>query len=216
LGAAGAARLARRAPVTLAFLAAYLGIVAVWPFPPARFLLGIWILLMLVLASGAQLLWEGWPAIASRRTKAQPTLRILGSVAVLVLIAGSVAYNVRGYQRRWWSMTEEQSAHWVVPKVGWARANTDTAEVIATDHDEGSVYLYTGRQSVPVTTFTAAEYFSPRDSSTDAEVLRTLATHFQARYVMLSGARLRGAAAAMSVRGTPLGADNSGWVFRLR
>ena len=53
-GLLGFIRLARRAPVTFFFLLAYLAIVAVWPFPPVRFLLGIWVLLMLVLAAGVQ------------------------------------------------------------------------------------------------------------------------------------------------------------------
>lgn len=220
LGVAGAARLSRRAPVTLAFVAAYLGLVAVWPFPPARFLLGIWILLMLVLVCGAQLLWEGAVPIASwRGARARLTLRLLGGVASCVLAAGAVAYNVRGYQRHWWATTEEQSARWVVPKVQWARANTENSAVIATDHDEGSVYLYTGRPTVPATTFTADEYFSPRDAAADAAILQTLTTHFDVRYVMLSGTRLRGAAAALSVTRAPLGDTaraSAPWVFRLR
>ena len=220
LGAVGAARLVRRAPVTLGFLVTYLGVVAVWPFPPARFLLGIWILLMLVLVCGARMLWEAsLPVARWRGERSRLTLRLLGGAASFVLVAGTIAYNVRGYQRRWWATTEEQSARWVVPKVAWARANIDTSSVIATDHDEGSVYLYSGRRSIPVTTFTAAEYFSPRDSSADAVVLRTLVTHFQPDYVMLSGARLRGAAAAVSTTGEPLGVAARGgaaWVFRLR
>ena len=218
LGAAGAMRLARRAPVTLGFLVAYLGVVAVWPFPPVRFLLGIWILLMLVLACGAQVLWEASLPIARwNSARSRLTLRLLSGVASLVLVAGAIAYNVRGYQRRWWATTEEQSARWVMPKIAWARANIDTSAVIATDHDEGFVYLYTGRRSIPVTTFTAAEYFSPRDSSADAAVLRMLVTRFQAHYLMLSSPRLRGAAAAMSLTGVPLGGSASAaWVFRLR
>jgi hypothetical protein len=154
-----------------------------------------------------------------RGERSRLTLRLLGGAASLVLVAGTIAYNVRGYQRRWWATTEEQSARWVLPKVAWARANIDTSSVIATDHDEGSIYLYSGRRSIPVTTFTAAEYFSPRDSSADVVVLRTLVTHFQPDYVMLSGARLRGAAAAVSTTGEPLGVAARGgaaWVFRLR
>ena len=85
------------------------------------------------------------------------------------------------------------------------RANVDTSAVLATDHDEGAVFLYTGRRSVPVTTFTAAEYFAARDSSVDAGVLRALAAHYEARYLLLSSPRLRGAATAMVAAGMPLG-----------
>ena len=206
LGIPGMFRLARRAPVTLVFLLAYLGLVAIWPFPPARFVLGVWILVMLVLACGAEVLFDG-SAIADRwkDRRASQAVRAVGAVASLVLLAGAVAYNVRGYQRRWWASTEEQSARWILPKVMWVRANTDTSAVIATDHDEAAVYLYTGRRSVPVTTFTASEFFSPRDSSTDDAVLRELTTSLRAQYLTLSSPRLRGAAMELGASGEPLG-----------
>jgi hypothetical protein len=41
--------------------------------------------------------------------------------------------------------------------VGWTRANTAPDDVIATE-DEGPVYLYTGRRTLPVRAFTVAQY----------------------------------------------------------
>jgi hypothetical protein len=210
----GAVRLARRAPVTLAFLGGYLAIVAVWPFAPVRFLLGIWVLLMLLIAAGAQSLLETPP-----NARAPKVRRTVGALVSIALVIGLVAYNVRGYQRHWWATTEELSARWIAPKLAWVKANTDTSAVIATDHDEGTVYLYTGRRSVPITTFTAAEYLDPRDARADAAVLRSLATHFQANYLTLSSVRMRAAAAAMSVSGVPLGDGTHKavpWAFTLR
>jgi hypothetical protein len=202
----GFVRLARRARVTFLFLLAYLAIVAVWPFPPVRFILGIWVLLMLVLAAGVQSLWEMRPRDTTERAR-QLWLggRIACVTASLLLAAGMLAYNVRGYQRHFWRNNEELSARWIAPKLDWARANTDTAAIIGTDHDEGSVYLYTGRHAVPITTFTASEYLAPRSAEDDGHVLTALAMHFNARHLLLSSPRLRDAASALGGRGVPLG-----------
>jgi hypothetical protein len=204
LGIFGLVRIARKARVTFFFLLTYLGIVALWPFPPVRFLLGIWVLLMLVLAAGAQSIWELRLSNSASRTP-WVTTRVAAAAASIVLVIGMLAYNVRGYQRHFWRNNEELSARWIAPKLAWARANTDTSAIIGTDHDEGSVYLYTGRRAVPITTFTASEYLSPRSAQEDGAVLTALATHFGARLLLLSSPRLRDAAVALGGKGVPLG-----------
>jgi hypothetical protein len=218
LGVLGIARLVRRAPVTMAFLGGYLAIVAAWPFAPVRFLLGVWVLLMLVLAAGADVLMEGAPNVTWLGARRRTMTRAAGSLATIVLIGGIVAYNVRGYQRRWWATTEDLSARWIAPKLAWVAAHTDTSSVIATDHDEGTIYLYTGRHSVPVTTFTAKEYLDPRSEDGDAAALSALVARFTPDYLVLSSVRLRPAAVALSTAGVPLG-DGSHkvvpWAFTL-
>jgi hypothetical protein len=199
LAICGAIRLARRAPVTITFLGAYLAIAALWPFPPLRFLLGIWVVLMLLLASGAQMLIDdGLPNALWHRPKLRLTKRVVGAVAAALLTVGVVAYNVRGFAHRGWAVTEEQSWRWIAPKVAWVRARTDTSAVIATDHDEGAIFLYTGRRAVPVTAFTAAEFIEPRPAAADSIALRSLALRFKADYIVLSSIRMRPAAAAIS------------------
>lgn len=206
LAVLGFARLARRARVTFIFLAAYLLLVAMWPFPPARFLLGVWVLLMLVLASGVQSAVERRrPERGERAQRLWMASQVACAVAVCVLVAGVTAYNVRGYERHYWRSTGERSARWIVPKLEWARVNTDTAAVIGSDHDEGSVYLYTGRRGVPVTTFTATEYLDPRSPAAENAALTALAVHFGARHLLLSSPRLRDAAIALGGTGVPLG-----------
>lgn len=219
VAALGFVRLARRARVTLLFLFGYCAIVALWPFVPVRFLLGVWALLMLVLAAGVQTLLEyRRPAAAGRERAIWLSARAFAAVASIVLAGGTLAYNARGYSRRWWRTTEEQSARWIVPKMEWVRANTDSAAVIASDHDEGGIYLYTGRRAVPVTTFTAAEYLAPRDARTDAAALTELATRYHAQFLLLSSPRLHPAALALGARGEPLG-DGAHrivpWVFAM-
>jgi hypothetical protein len=205
LAICGAIRLARRAPVTITFLGAYLVIAALWPFPPLRFLLGIWVVLMLLLASGAQMLIDdGLPNALWHRPMLRLTKRVVGAVAAALLTVGVVAYNVRGFAHRGWAVTEEQSWRWIAPKVAWVRARTDTSAVIATDHDEGAIFLYTGRRAVPVTTFTAAEFIEPRPVAADSIALRSLALRFKADYIVLSSIRMRPAAAAISHAAVPL------------
>ena len=205
LALCGAVRLARHAPVTITFLGAYLAIAALWPFPPLRFLLGIWVLLMLLLASGAQtLIDDTLPSALWHRRRLRLTKRITGAVASALLVTGVVAYNVRGFARRAWAVTEEQSWRWIAPKVAWVGAHTDSSAVIATDHDEGAIFLYTGRRAVPVTTFTAGEFIEPRPAATDSMALRSLALRFRADYVVLSSIRLRPAAASISRAAVPL------------
>src|SRR5689334_5492208 len=202
----GVIRAVRRAPVSLVFMGGYLAIVAIWPFQPVRFVLAIWVLIMLVVALGAETLldWRS-PNVSWHRTNLRLTARIAGSIAAFILAAGLVAYNVRGYQRRWWATTEDQSGRWIQPKKAWIATQTDTSAVIATDHDEGAIYLYTGRHAVPVTTFTAAEYVEGRPVDLDSTVLQTLAGYFHAQYIVLSSPRLQPAAAAISSAAVPLG-----------
>lgn len=201
-------RLARRARVTFLFLLAYIATVAVWPFPPARFLLGIWVLLMLLLVAGVQAALDWRPPNADRWAhELWIGARVAVAVASLVVVVGAVNYNLRGYSRHYWRSTEEQSNHWIAPKLAWTRANTDTAAIIGSDHDEGSIYLYTGRRSVPVTTFTASEFLEPRAPRADSIVLLELAKRFGPRHLLLSSPRLRSAAAALGGTGSPLGGD---------
>jgi hypothetical protein len=208
----------RRAPVTIAFLGGYLVIAAVWPFPPLRFLLGVWVLLMLVLAAGVDVLIEGAPSATRLGPHRAVIARAVGALASIVLVGGVVAYNVLGYQRRWWATTQEASARWIAPKISWVGSRTDTSAVIATDHDEGAIYLYTGRRAVPVTTFSASEYVDPRTVEGDVAALGALVAHFKPNYIVLSSVRLQAAAAAASVKGVPL---NDGvhqivpWAFTL-
>lgn len=205
LALCGSVRLAPRAPVTLTFTGLYLAIVAVWPFAPTRFMLGVWVILMLLLASGAQMLIEDRsPSAFWYRPRLRLTKRLAGGIAAATLIVGAIAYNVRGFEHHTWAVAEEQNWRWIAPKVAWVRARTDTSAVIATDHDEGAIFLYTGRRAVPVTTFTAGQFVQPLPLATDSLVLRSLTMRFKADYILLSSIVLRPAAASISRDAVPL------------
>ena len=89
--AAGAWRLARRAPVTAWFLAAYMALVMIWPFDPTRFVWALLPILAATLALGVQGLAEPVPSTTSRRVG-----RFAAVAAWARVIAGFAGYNTTG------------------------------------------------------------------------------------------------------------------------
>ena len=159
LAVAACAATWRRAPVTLLFLAGYLAIVIVWPFQTARFVWTVWPLLLALVAIG------GWTAIG--RPAWRVPLRITLAAAFAWVAVGYSAYEMRGIRGRWWSSIPRANTPRIATAVRWVAANTAPDELVATDY-EGAVYLYTGRQAVPIITLTPAQYlrdYSPRENA---------------------------------------------------
>ena len=149
----------RRLPVTLLFLAGYLAIVLVWPFQTARFVWTVWPLLLALVAVG------GWTALGRPAWRA-PVRLALAAAFVWVAI-GYAAYETRGIRGRWWSSIPRANTPRIAMAVRWVAANTAPDEVVATEN-EGAVYLYTGRQALPIITLTPAQYlrdYSPRENA---------------------------------------------------
>jgi hypothetical protein len=156
----GSILLARRAPVTLAFLVFYVGIVAIWPFPPSRFAWGIWPIIILVLASGAQ-------AIVALEWRRMRWMRYVAVAAALWLGVGYARYEMRAIRGRWWASISRAADTRITSAIDWTRRNTPEGEVIASD-DEAALYLYTGRRGVPVASFTTAHYLTERTPQQEA------------------------------------------------
>ena len=149
----------RRAPVTLLFLAGYLAIVIVWPFQTARIVWTVWPLLLALVATG------GWTSIG--RPGWNAPLRVVLAAALVWVAAGYSAYEVRGIRGHWWSSIPRANTPRIATVVRAVAANTAPDEVVATDY-EGAVYLYTGRQALPIITLTPAQYlrdYSPRENA---------------------------------------------------
>jgi hypothetical protein len=149
----------RQVPVTLLFLAGYLAIVVVWPFQTARFVWTVWPLLLALVAIG------GWTALGRKAWRAP--LRVAIAMAFLWVTAGYSAYEMRGIRGRWWSSIPRANTPRIATAVRWIAANTAPDELVATDY-EGAVYLYTGRQALPIITLTPAQYlreYSPRENA---------------------------------------------------
>ena len=163
---AGIVALRSRIPVTLLFLAGYLAIVVVWPFPPGRFIWGVWPLLLLLPLAGAHTLW---PMVrgsaASARTRA---LAMCALVGIAWTGWGYAAYELRAARGQWWASIPRANTARIVPAVRWTLANTAPTDLVAAE-DDGAVYLYTGRLTLPVRTFTVQQYLTTVTPQQDAE-----------------------------------------------
>lgn len=148
-----------RVPVSLLFLAGYLAIVLIWPFPPSRFVWGVWPLVLLMLVLGAR-------AAAQANWRHQP-LPMIALLAAAWVAVGYGSYELRAVRGQWWSSIPRQIAPRITSAVSWTASHTVPADVVSSD-DELAVYLYTGRSTVPASTFTAPQYLTPADSLTDA------------------------------------------------
>jgi hypothetical protein len=159
LAAAACAAAWRRVPVTLLFLAGYLAIVVVWPFQTARFVWTVWPLLLALVAVG------GWTAFGRPAWRAP--LRVALALAFVWVAVGYGAYEMRGFRGQWWSSIPRANTPRIAVAVRWVAANTAPDELVATDY-EGAVYLYTGRQSLPIITLTPDQYlrdYTPRENA---------------------------------------------------
>jgi hypothetical protein len=131
-------------PATLLFLGGYLTIVVIWPFAPSRFLWAIWPLFLLLFAAGASWAWQ--------RTGSREGRSIAGPVALLAAFAwvavGYSMYEVRGLRGQWWGSVARSNAGRIASAVTWVQGNTSVGDLVASE-DEGAVFLYTGRRTVP-------------------------------------------------------------------
>jgi len=176
--ALGAWRFARRAPVTAWFLAAYMTLVVIWPFEPTRF---VWALLplfcaMFALGIGAAVEWR--PAAPPMRYARVASLAACGG-----LVAGFGWYNVNGIRQQWRDSVPRVTAARATPVVEWVRAATRPTDVIAME-DDPLLYLYTGRRTVPVGTFTPEEFLKAQTYPFATEALRTIIAAYKPTYVI--------------------------------
>jgi hypothetical protein len=155
--ASGLAAGCRRMPVTILFLAGYLAIVALWPFPPSRFVWGVWPLVLLILLAGARRLLQ--PRRLNPPAGARSWRAVAGAFAVAWLACGYGAYEYRAVRGQWWSSISRANARRIMPAVRWTLTNTGPHDLVATE-DDGALYLYTGRPTIPVRTFTVEQYLA--------------------------------------------------------
>ncbi|MEP6618205.1 MAG: hypothetical protein ABJE47_02775 [bacterium] len=197
LVAIGAAMCRRRAPVTLLFLAGYATIVLVWPFPPSRFVWGVWpLFLFLLVVPATRVHLTGTPG------------RRAGNLAILAMLmwlgAGYAAYETRAIRGRWWGSISRSASQRIEPAIAWTRQHTSPSDLVASD-DEGSIYLYTGRLSVPVASFTTEHYLGNRTAEVEArEGLGPLLATYPIRVVLVGSSRTFDAAAYLASRPVPI------------
>lgn len=185
------------APVTTLFLTLYSAIVLVWPYEPARFIWGVWPLIVLMFVLGSREILSWGP-----RRPAPQWARLALLACSLFVAAGYARYNTRGYRGRWWSSVARTGAPRIRPVVRWVRARTRPQDVIASTMDP-TVYLYTGRFAVPATTFSVRDYFRPATVAETETALRQILAAYHVDAVATIADPLRAAAQSMASRATP-------------
>jgi hypothetical protein len=178
--AAGWWRLLKRAPVAAWFVAGYLTLVASWPFGPARFTWAIWPLVGIIcgLAVEGALSWRPQP-------RQYVMVRWATVAAASLLFAGYVRYNYIGTRVGFWTNVQSTVANRARPLAEWVAAYTPEDALIATD-DDVLIHLYTGRRTIPNSTFTTQEYMTPQTPAFAAETLRGIMKLYDIDYVLAS------------------------------
>ena len=88
------------------------------------------------------------------------------------------------------------------PLVEWVRKTTKPTDVIAVE-DDLAVYLYTGRRSVPVETFTPEEYLRQQPYDFASRQLHAIIAHYEPTYVIGSTRNGLMAARLLSTQSPP-------------
>ncbi|MDQ6633189.1 MAG: hypothetical protein M3Z10_00330, partial [Gemmatimonadota bacterium] len=171
---AGAARAARRAPVTILFLALYLGIVLIIAGTPWRYVWAVWPFVVVLAVLGAE--WA-FTRVGARRPRA-------ALVVALVLPFVAVLHTeTRAFAVREWERPARRAARQAIPVVEWVRHNTAPTDIVLAECEE-VVMLFTGRRSAPPGDFTAMEYLKPRTPEDDRHTLMAMLQAVPAHYVV--------------------------------
>jgi hypothetical protein len=176
LAIGGAVIIARRAPVTVIFLAAYTAVVMLWPFEPNRFVLAVWPLLTTCVGASILALWRWRPSAASVRG-----VRWVGLTMATMVIGGFTAYNVRSYSNKWWASVQRDVGQRAKPIAEWVVEGTSESDVLITD-DDLIVYLYTGRRGMPTSTFLPVERVAALPDSVHLDAVRTMIDLYGPRF----------------------------------
>jgi hypothetical protein len=170
----GAARAARRAPVTIVFLVLYLGIVLIMAFTPWRYVWTVWPLYLSLALLGAQ------EAVARVRA---PTARGAVALALVIPFAAMLRAESRAFAAHEWERPARNAARQAIPVVEWVRHNTVPTDIVLAECEE-VVMLFTGRRSAPPGDFTAVEYLKPRTPEEDRLTLIAMLRAVPAHYVV--------------------------------
>jgi hypothetical protein len=134
VGLYGLVRILPRSPIGYTLIC-YFAILAIWPFPPDRFLWAVLPWLVLVWTAGALALLD------------RPALRLPVLVVAITMLAGYGWREARGFVGGWWGLTASQISANFRELLPWVRT-LPPGSVLATD-DEALVWLYTRTPAVP-------------------------------------------------------------------
>lgn len=177
----------RAAPLSVS-LCAYVALVAVWPYPPGRFLWAVFPLLMVAGVTALTAIWKRARRGARTRWVGAGVVA-LGVVAVTCVIRNDVA----GFTRGWHRLAIEHQADAVVAAVGWIARYTAPTDTIATDVHLPA-HLYAGRTAIPLTVLTVKEYLRPKTNDEMHGEFRAIDQTFRPRWWIVSRGALEGSA----------------------
>ena len=186
----GAVRLWRRAPVVVAFLVCYLGLMLIWPFTPDRFLWGACTAFGAAFAAGVAAPAAWWRR-ARERGPAFVAPNALVLAAGLLLLASAARYNAVGYTNGWIAGYPSRAANNAAPGARWVADRTAPADLIMSDRD-ALIYLYTGRPAILPGSSTAAHYLRAPTPEEEAAQMQALFRAYRVRYV-IAGSNAKGA-----------------------
>src|SRR4029078_3830988 len=110
--------------------------------------------------------------------------------------------NVTGTRQRWRDSAPRETAARATPVVEWVRASTRPTDVIAME-DDPLLYLYTGRRTIPVGTFTPEEFLKAQTYPLATEALHTIIAAYKPTYVIGTTSYGVMSARALSMRSAP-------------
>ena len=202
----GAWSCVKRAPVTIAFLALYLGIVLVFPYTPWRYVWIVWPLVALMAMEGVRRAWG-----------AEPWRRALVGAAGALVVFAFLRTQLHDFATRAWRVPARQAGAQILPVVGWVRANTSERDVVLAEGEQ-VIALYAGRQAAPPVTVTALEYLQPPRTADEVVRLTDMLHAVPAKYVVLLASPTVQAANALAGRHPglrPLASLSTGVVYEV-
>jgi hypothetical protein len=184
----GARRLWKSGSVAVLSAALYVAIVLVWPYTPWRFVYGIWPLLAILTVVGMRPMGDD---------QKRPRL-----IPLTVLMTGWLG---AGWVRQEWTSWRTDARETPVriagqqalPSLQWIIGNTKPNDVVVSEASE-LVFLFSGRQSVPLMPFDAVEYGVPRSPRLDATGLQRMLHDVPSNYVVALSPAMRPAAALVT------------------
>ena len=195
---AGLVILFKRMPALVLFCVFYVVVLIAWPYHPYRFLLALWPVLVIAAAAAIRALWQ-WHAnsVGGRSCR----MAALGAVAFLAV--GHVVYNWQAYQQSAWVDLQRRAGIGARTLVDWVNTNTQPDDLIASQQDV-LVYLYTGRRSVPPSTFLPSQRLRPLTADEEVHWMGRIVSTYEPRYVITGWPAHRAAAETLSSGATPM------------
>ncbi|HSA54576.1 MAG TPA: hypothetical protein VLE53_02680 [Gemmatimonadaceae bacterium] len=192
LAVVGVVRAANRSRTLALYVVAYVLLILIWPFEPTRFARALWPLLVLVMCLGAMAILSA----SSRRLR----LPLAAALAIIPLV--HLMNLAQSWARRDWESFPRSWALPTVSQVQWVEENTRPDDVVMSDRAL-SVYLYTGRYAVPPADFQTTDRVRPPAPDRLQRTIRTLAQHYDARYILLYNAHAIAAASPLAIGAEP-------------